>query len=258
MNFDVTVAFYGSIIGLVVGLVGGGGSVLGVPILTYLVGVSSVHVAIGTSAVTVGASALLNLTLHSRTGNVDWRLAFVFSFSGALGTMFGNQLGLIVEPARLMFLFSLLMMSISAFMVYRAFVDVNLEPTSFIKKDNPINWKLVTTGIAAGLLAGFFGIGGGVLVVPALIAATRMDAYSAIGSSLVAISLFSIITAITYSYHSLVDWNLAASFTAGALCGTVFGSYFCNYIARFRIALSMILALIICTIGIWTLVAPVR
>ena len=231
MNFDVTVAFYGSIIGLVVGLVGGGGSVLGVPILTYLVGVSSVHVAIGTSAVTVGASALLNLALHSRTGNVDWRLAFVFSFSGALGTMFGNQLGLIVEPARLMFLFRLLMMSISAFMVYR---------------------------IAAGLLAGFFGIGGGVLVVPALIAATRMDAYSAIGSSLVAISLFSIITAITYSYHSLVDWNLAASFTAGALCGTVFGSYFCNYIARFRIALSMILALIICTIGIWTLVAPVR
>ena len=93
MSFDLLISLYGSIVGFVVGLVGGGGSVLGVPILTYFAGVSSTHIAIGTSAVTVGVSASLNLILHSRARNVDWRIAYMFSASGVLGVMLGNQLG---------------------------------------------------------------------------------------------------------------------------------------------------------------------
>jgi uncharacterized membrane protein YfcA len=250
MTLDGPVALYGSIVGFVVGLVGGGGGVLGVPILTYIVGVPSAHVAIGTSAVTVGVSAMLNLVLHARAGNVDWRVASVFSASGVLGVLLGNQLGLIVDSAKLMLFFGLLMLLIAAFMLVRAGVFFKLQAAHQNKAQSSNMAKIVITGALAGVLAGLFGIGGGVLVVPALIAATGMSAFTAIGTSLVAISVFSLITLSTYSYNALVDWNLAASYTAGALAGTLVGSYLCRYLARFKTVLSIILACIIGAVGI--------
>ena len=250
MTFDSKIAFYGSIVGFVVGLVGGGGSVLGVPILTYIVGVPSAHIAIGTSAVSVGVSALLNLVIHSRVGNVDWKIASAFSACGVVGVILGNQLGLVVEAKRLMLMFGLLMLVIASFMIYKAFFYVDKEVAHKGSVSSTDTHKIIWSGVIAGLLAGFFGIGGGVLVVPALIVATGMPAFTAIGSSLVAIVVFSLITIASYSYGSLVDWNLAASYTTGALAGTIFGSRLCSYLARFRLALSLILAAIIGLVGV--------
>ena len=80
----------GSIVGLVLGLVGGGGSILAVPLLVYVVGVSSPHVAIGTSALAVSVSALGNVGAHWRAGNVKWRCAAVFAGAGVLGAAAGS------------------------------------------------------------------------------------------------------------------------------------------------------------------------
>ena len=254
MSFDLLISLYGSIVGFVVGLVGGGGSVLGVPILTYFAGVSSTHIAIGTSAVTVGVSASLNLILHSRARNVDWRIAYMFSASGVLGVMLGNQLGLLIASQKLILFFGLFMILISMLMFQRTFFRSKSLPVVTNEDAKIFSRRVVVIGFASGVIAGFFGIGGGVLVVPALVAAVGMAPIVAIGTSLVSILSFSIITIVTYSYHSLIDWNLAASYTIGALFGTVAGSILCSFLSRFRYVLSAILASIIGGVGVFILV----
>ena len=90
---DVLAIFSGSIVGFVLGLIGGGGSILAVPLLVYVVGVSSPHVAIGTSAVAVALSALANLWGHARAGHVKWRCALVFAAAGSAGAVLGSTFG---------------------------------------------------------------------------------------------------------------------------------------------------------------------
>ena len=94
----------GAIVGLVLGLVGGGGSILAVPLLVYLVGVSTPHVAIGTSALAVSASAFANLLPHARAGNVKWRCAAVFAASGVAGALIGAEFAKALDGQKLLVL----------------------------------------------------------------------------------------------------------------------------------------------------------
>src|SRR5579875_3521605 len=87
----------GSLVGFSLGLVGGGGSILAVPLLVYLVGVSSPHVAIGTSAIAVAASAAANLANHARAGNMKWLCALVFTAAGIVGAFLGSSVGKAVD-----------------------------------------------------------------------------------------------------------------------------------------------------------------
>lgn len=107
----------GSLVGFSLGLVGGGGSILAVPLLIYLVGVSDPHVAIGTSAIAVAANAAANLVNHARAGNVKWRCAFAFSLAGVAGAFLGSTLGKIVEGQKLLALFAVVMMIVGALML---------------------------------------------------------------------------------------------------------------------------------------------
>ncbi|MFP5297093.1 MAG: TSUP family transporter, partial [Alphaproteobacteria bacterium] len=107
----------GSLVGFSLGLVGGGGSVLAVPLLVYLVGISNPHVAIGTSAVAVAANALLNLANHARAGTVKWRCAAVFTVAGVLGALAGAWFGRQVDGEKLLALFAVLMMVVAALML---------------------------------------------------------------------------------------------------------------------------------------------
>jgi uncharacterized membrane protein YfcA len=107
----------GSLVGFTLGLVGGGGSILAVPLLVYVVGVSSPHVAIGTSAIAVAASAAANLAGHARAHTVKWPCALVFALSGIAGAAGGAQLGKMVDGTRLLTLFGLLMIVIGAAML---------------------------------------------------------------------------------------------------------------------------------------------
>lgn len=129
-------------------LVGGGGSILAVPLLVYLVGVDSPHVAIGTSAVAVAANAAANLLNHARDGNVKWRCASVFALAGVVGAFFGSTLGKMVEGQKLLALFAVLMMVVSALMLRKRAGAGN--PDVRLGRENA--FQLVAFGFSAGAL----------------------------------------------------------------------------------------------------------
>lgn len=250
---DVLGLLSGSLVGFSLGLVGGGGSILAVPLLIYLVGVPSAHVAIGTSALAVAANAAVSLSWHARRGNVKWRCAAVFAAAGVVGAFGGSSLSKAVDGRRLLVLFALLMLVIAALMVVRRFErgdpDVRLNPRN--------GWKLVLSGLAAGALAGFFGIGGGFLVVPGLILATHMPILNAIGSSLVAVTAFGATAAANYASSGLVDWRLAASFIGGGLVGAFAGGGLADMLGGRRGALNGLFAGLVALVAVYMLVRSV-
>jgi uncharacterized membrane protein YfcA len=220
---DMATVLSGSAVGFVLALVGGGGSILAVPLLVYGVGVASPHVAIGTSAIAVAISALANMIAHWGAGNVRWPCAIVFSLAGVAGAFAGASVAKQLDGQNLLMLFGILMIAIGALMLKRRAGGgdpaVRLTATS-ARRLIPM---LVGTGFAVGLLAGFFGIGGGFLIVPGLMLATGMPLIAAIGTSLVAVVAFGASTAISYAMSGLVDWRLAALFIAGGLLGGLAG-----------------------------------
>lgn len=213
-------AFSGALVGFVLGLVGGGGSILAVPLIVYLVGVRSPHLAIGTSALAVAANAALGLSTHARHGNVKWRCSMVFAASGIVGALIGSTLGKAFDGQKLLFLFALVMIVVGILMLRRR--GHMGDPEVRLGRENAA--KLVLYGLGTGLFSGFFGIGGGFLIVPGLIAATGMPMLFAVGSSLVAVTAFGLTTAANYALSGLVDWILALVFIAGGFLGSFFGT----------------------------------
>ena len=244
----------GGIVGLVLGLVGGGGSILAVPLLVYVVGMPSAHVAIGTSAVAVSASALVNLLPHWRAGNVKWRCAFVFTAAGVLGAFAGAAVAKALDGQKLLALFGLIMIVVGAVMLRKRSSagnpDVRLSRES-ARKLVPL---LVGTGFAVGLFSGFFGIGGGFLIVPGLILATGMPMTAAIGTSLVAITAFGAATASSYSVSGLVDWSVAGLFVMGGLAGGIAGVRLGKGLADKKRALNVVFAVLVIMVGIYIVV----
>ncbi|GBQ99815.1 sulfite exporter TauE/SafE family protein [Asaia lannensis] len=210
----------GSLVGLVLGLIGGGGSILAVPLLIYFVGVRNPHVAIGTSAFAVAVNALAGLFTHAREHTVKWRCAGFFAPAGMLGAALGAQLGKAMDGQRLLLLFAGLMVLIGIAMI-RGRHDEGI-PGAACNRDNV--WKVGLFGLCTGGLSGFFGIGGGFLIVPALMAATHMPVLNAVGTSLVAVAAFGVTTSVSYAFSGLVDWSLAGWFIAGGIAGCLIGT----------------------------------
>ncbi|MBR0733261.1 sulfite exporter TauE/SafE family protein [Bradyrhizobium barranii subsp. barranii] len=239
----------GSLVGFSLGLVGGGGSILAVPLLVYLVGVSDPHVAIGTSAIAVAANAAVNLVNHARAGNVKWRCASVFALAGMAGAFLGSTLGKVIEGQKLLTLFAIVMMAVGALMLKgRAGAG---EPSVRLNRENLP--KLLALGGLTGALSGFFGIGGGFLIVPALIAATGMPILYAVGSSLVAVTAFGLTTAANYALSGLVDWYLAVLFISGGVLGGMLGAGSASSLAARKGALNTVFAALIFAVAIYML-----
>ena len=213
----------GGVIGLILGLVGGGGSILAVPLLIYGVGIRSPHAAIGTAAVAVTANALASLIGHARAGRVKWRCASVFAASGMIGAGLGAELGKAFDGKRLLVLFGLVMIGVGLSMLRkRRTVEA---PNVRLTRDTAATLlpRLVPIGMGVGLAAGFFGIGGGFLIVPGLVVATAMPLPFAIGTSLVVVSALGLTTATSYALSGLVDWGVTALLVAGGVGGTIAG-----------------------------------
>lgn len=213
----------GGLIGLVLGLVGGGGSILAVPLLIYVVGVGSPHAAIGTAAVAVTANALASLAGHARAQRVKWRCAGVFAISGMIGAALGAEFGKAIDGKRLLVLFGVLMIGVGLSMLRkRRRIDA---PDVRLTRDSAATLlpRLVPIGLGVGLAAGFFGIGGGFLIVPGLMLATAMPLPYAIGTSLVVVSALGLTTAASYALSGLVEWSITAVLIAGGVVGTVVG-----------------------------------
>ncbi|MBI2260839.1 MAG: hypothetical protein A2623_04800 [Caulobacterales bacterium RIFCSPHIGHO2_01_FULL_70_19] len=239
----------GSVVGFTLGLVGGGGSVLAVPLLVYLVGVTNPHVAIGTSAVAVAANALLNLANHARSGNVKWRCAAVFTVAGVLGAVVGAWFGRQMDGERLLALFAVLMMVVGVLML-RNRKGVGLPHVTLGRDNFP---KLVGFGLATGLLSGFFGIGGGFLIVPGLVAATGMPILNAMASSLLAVTGFGVATSASYAFAGLVNWTIAGLFVAGGFAGGLLGTRVARRVGQRRGALNVLFAGLIFVVATYML-----
>ncbi len=207
----------GSLVGFSLGLVGGGGSILAVPLLFYVVRVGDPHMAIGTSAVAVAANAACNLFSHHRVGNVIWRCALIFAAAGIAGAFVGSTFGKAVDGQKLLAAFAVLMMVVAGMMLKKR----SAEGAKVVHISRQTALRLVAIGLATGALSGFFGIGGGFLIVPGLMLATGMPILNAVGSSLVAVTAFGATTAANYAASGAVNWPIAALF----LCGGVFGGY---------------------------------
>ncbi|AOX15985.1 sulfite exporter TauE/SafE family protein [Kozakia baliensis] len=210
----------GGLVGFTLGLIGGGGSILAVPLMVYVVGVRNPHVAIGTSAFAVAVNALAGLASHARGHTVKWRCAGIFAPAGILGALLGAHLGKAVDGQKLLFCFALLMLAVGALMI-RGRHDEGI-PGAACNRENA--GKVVLYGAGTGLLSGFFGIGGGFLIVPALIAATCMPILNAVGTSLVAVSAFGVSTAASYALSGYIDWQLAFLFVIGGVIGSLLGT----------------------------------
>lgn len=210
----------GSLVGFTLGLVGGGGSILAVPLIVYLVGVKDPHLAIGTSAFAVAANAFANLLNHARHGAVKWKIALLFAAAGVVGAALGSSFGKAVDGQKLLALFAVLMLIVGALML-RGRSAAGDPDVTLTARNAP---KLVGTGAATGMLSGFFGIGGGFLIVPSLMGATGMPIYYAVGSSLVGVTAFGLTTAFNYALAGWVDWPLAAVFIGGGVLGGLAGA----------------------------------
>jgi uncharacterized protein len=227
-------AVSGVIAGLAIGLVGGGGSVLGVPLMVYLVGVSDAHLAIGTSAFAVAVNAALGLYAHARTGHVKWRCGGMYAAAGVLGAFAGSTIGKMIDGRKLLFLFALVMILIGVVMLRRRGEAGAPEVECTIEKAP----KVFGFGVVTGLFAGFFGIGGGFLVVPGLVGATGMPLINAVGTSLIAVTGFGLTTAANYALAGLVDWPLAAAFIGGGALGAAAGSRAAHRLPREHLSIA--------------------
>lgn len=243
----------GAAIGLVLGLVGGGGSILAVPLLVYAVGVPSPHAAIGTAAVAVALNAATGLAGHARAGNVKWPCAAVFALAGVIGAALGAEAGKAMNGARLLALFGALMVVVGASMLRRRRSadnpDVRLERSTAAV----LLPRLVPIGFVVGLLAGFFGIGGGFLIVPGLVLATGMPLGVAVGTSLVVVTALGLTTATSYALSGLVDWPLVGLMVAGGAVGSLTGIKLGKRLSAHKRAMELGFAVLVMTIGAYVI-----
>lgn len=192
---------------------------LAVPLLVYLVGVQDPHVAIGVAAAGVSLNALTALIGQSRSGQVRWPCALMFAAFGSAGAWAGSSLAKMIDGQQLLILFAVAMAAVGVAMLRprtsEGLAQVRLNPA--------IAPRLATTGAGVGAAAGFFGIGGGFLIVPGLMAATGMSLSLAQATSLVSVAAFGASTAVNYSLSGLISWALVAAMTAGGVAGTIIG-----------------------------------
>ena len=240
----------GAAVGFSLGIIGGGGSILAVPLLLYVVGVEDPHLAIGTSALAVSLNAFVNLISHWRAGTVNWPCALLFGAASAAGAALGSTLGKLVSGEKLLFLFALVMIAAGLAM---------LRPRASggeacVKVDGRIAWRLGWLGLGAGIVSGFFGIGGGFLVVPGIMLGSGLPILNAIGSSLFSVGTSGLATAINYALSGLVAWGIAAEFVAGGAIGGFFGMRAAVRLAGRKRALTHLFAGIVFTVAVYMLI----
>lgn len=251
---DLLAIFCGTLVGLVLGVIGGGGSMLAVPLLVYVVGVQSPHVAIGTSAICVAMSAFVNLVDHARRGHVCWPVAVLFAACGMSGAALGSTIGKHTEGEKLLVMFGIAMVVLAVRMALRHEAAGGAPAVTVDRSNAP---RIAGFGFAAGVLAGFFGIGGGVLVVPGLVAAAAVPMIVAIGSSLVSVTAFGFTTACVYAVSGLIDWRLMTLFVGGSILGGLAGGRLAARLAQRKRALSLTFAAVATLVGVSLIVRGV-
>ena len=223
----------GAIVGLALGLTGGGGSIFAVPLLVFVLGVAPANSA-AMALVAVAATAFVGAVQSLRHGLVVWQPSLLLALGGMLSAPFGTALAARVRPAVLVVTFALLAIAVGALMwraasrhpaqstAVRALAlgpdsgpICTLAPDGRLRFTAPCAFVLAVIGLGTGFLSGLLGVGGGFLIVPALVLVTRMGVHRAVATSLLVICLIGIAGAGTAIWQGRVDWTVLAPFAAG-------------------------------------------
>lgn len=216
-------------IGALLGLLGGGGSILTVPALVYLIG-QSPQVAVTTSLAIVGANSAIGVLFHRAHGSLNWRVALLFGGTGMIVSFFAAGLSKLFPESLHMVAFSALMLVIGGLMISQRGKAARRDAPTHI--DLP---KTIAAGAGVGLVTGLLGVGGGFLIVPALVMLVGLPMHQAIGTSLVVIAMNSFSGFLGHLDGTAIDYGLIFAFVAAGLGGTYLGAQWGQRIAPDRL-----------------------
>lgn len=225
----------GLLIGVSLGALGGGGSILAVPALVYAAGQAPKQ-ATTTSLVLVALTAMIGIVPHWRAGRVRTVAGTIFGFAGIGGSLLGSHWNRAADPDLLLLAFSGLMLVAAYGMWRRVRGDAAQAPVrsvgaaaapvavSTVRVDPMTVVKVIVAGTIVGLLTGFFGVGGGFVIVPALVLALGFTMPEAVGTSLLVITINSVVALSTRLQTGSIEWGTVIPFTVASLIGVVVGS----------------------------------
>lgn len=226
-----------AVIGLSLGLLGGGGSILTVPVLVYVLDFAA-KPAIAMSLLVVGLTSLVGALSHWRAGNVHMRTAILFGAIAMAGSYLGARLAVFLTGEAQLVILAAVMLAAAASMLRRrpvtAASDAAAAPDAdaALSAEAPIPLaKLLLVGLAVGILTGIVGIGGGFLIVPALVVLGRVPMKQAVGTSLLVIAMNAVSGFAGYAGTVAVPWGFVAAFTGVAIAGILAGTFLVRYVS---------------------------
>ena len=217
----------GALIGVALGMLGGGGSILTVPMLVYLLRLDA-RIAVATSLVIVGVNALAGAGMHWRERHVKLNQALLFGAYGIPAAYVGARLSRFLSGPVLLVLFAVLMLVVAALMLRDGTKPARQRGTASW-------WRVLLGGLGVGFLTGFLGVGGGFLIVPALVLLVGMEMADAVGSSLVVIALNSAAGLLGHLSDGALPWTLIGIFVIAGLIGLHVGAWSTRWISPGRL-----------------------
>jgi hypothetical protein len=205
-------------IGLSLGLLGGGGSTLTVPVLHYVFGLRA-HDAIAASLVIVGITSTTALISHARAGHVDWRIGVTFGVASMLAAYAGGRINVEIPGPILIVAFAAVMLVAGAAMLVRSRRIATPAPPRTLRVS-----RLIPLGIGVGLLTGILGAGGGFIIVPALVLVGGLAIRPAIATSLLVIAMNALAAFAGMASHASFDTGLVLAVLALAILGSLIGA----------------------------------
>lgn len=255
----------GMLVGFSLGLIGGGGSILAIPLLLYFVGLANgippnsseysyiTHLTLGTTALAVGLNAYINSYMHWRKGNVRVLEGVIFTIPGVLGDILGAYISHLMSGALILFLFGFLMIAVAIRMW-----KTKCSPKTYTTQNGKIGLaqrvklnRVVPAGFLVGFASGYFGIGGGFLVVPGLLFSTGVDMLRAVGTSLISVGTFGVTAAATYAFYGDINILISVLYLIGGILGGYAGSSIASRMSRQT--LRRVFAIIIILVAIYTM-----
>lgn len=235
------------LIGLSLGLMGGGGSILAVPVLHYVVGYGAKE-SIAMSLAVVGGASALGAVSHWHAGNIDGKVAALFGSIAMAGTFLGAKLAAFISGTVQLVIFAAVMLAAAYFM----FDSGGGGSESKKEMDPTFRWFLIAgEGLTVGVLTGIVGVGGGFLIVPALVLLANVSMKTAVGTSLIIIAMKSMSGFVGYLGQITVDWVFLAIFTGLSMAGIVVGSQLVRYVSAKRLKRGFAIFLVIMGTGIF-------
>lgn len=233
------------VVGLAMGLLGAGGSILTVPIFVYVFGFEAKQ-AIAMSLAVVGATSVVGAVRHGQLGNVNLRIALTFGPIAMLGTYLGARLSVFFSGTQQLALFGTVMLAASFFMLR------DHDPAPSERRPRTATRALVLlAAFGVGILTGLAGVGGGFLIVPVFILLLRLPVKQAVGTSLLVITLKSFAGFGSYLTHVDVAWGLIGGFAAIAIAGIWIGTHLVNFLSPH--AIKRVFGILLLVMGAWIL-----